>query len=207
MVKPAHQQDGEKSPAKARAKDSPAAGAATPVAPAKREEQQDSPKPVSSPTKGRLNIGKVSLKINQPAETDVRGQAGAQHADPERPKAVFTYDDLLNHWKNLAKSYKNTSPALYVAMTKRKPALLQDHVIMVYLDNAIQQDIIHEKKPELLGYLHSKLNNFSLGLATEIRSQGSGQKIYLPKEKLQALIKKNPDVKMLQDEFGLDVDY
>ncbi len=164
-------------------------------------------KPARSTEQGRLSISKVSLKIHQPAAGDDSGKDGSDIPESDRPKAVFTYDDLLNHWKTLAKSYKDSSPALYVAMTKQKPTLLKDHVIMVYLDNAIQQDIIHEKKPELLGYLHSKLKNFSLRLATEIRSQGSGQKIYLPKEKLQALIKKNPDIKMLQDEFGLDVDY
>lgn len=152
-------------------------------------------------------INKISLKINAQQGKDKKGGHHREESAGEKPTAAFAYNDFLNCWNRLASSYKEESLALFMAMTKEKPRLLKDNRIMVGIDNAIQQDLILEKMPELLSALHTELKNYSIRIETEIQNARAKQKAYLPKEKLQELIKKNPDVKRLKDELGLDLDY
>ncbi len=153
-------------------------------------------------------VSKISLKING---KDEKTQEAKKSKDmttlADAPITAFTIDQLISIWNELALSYKAESLGLFMAMTTQKPKLLKDHIIMVSLENAIQQDLIREKQSELLGRLHKALNNYSIRIQTEISNKTSKHKAYLPKEKLQAIIKKNPEVRRLQKDLGLDLDY
>ncbi len=176
--------------------------------------------PVPTPSKGQKTkatpqtarggsspVSKISLKINAKQGDQKKAGHRREERPGDKPTTAFAYDDFLKSWNKLAASCKEESLALFMAMTNDKPVLLKNNRVMVYVDNAIQQDLIMEKMPELLGSLHMELKNYSIRIETTIKQAGARQKAYLPKEKLQELIKKNPDVKRLKDELGLDLDY
>ena len=94
-----------------------------------------------------------------------------------------------------------------MAMTKNKPVRAKDELIEVFTDNAIQLDLVREKKPEILRVLHAELNNFNIDIIPKIKASRKKDIAYLPAEKLQKLIKKNPAVEKLKNTFGLDLDY
>ncbi len=113
----------------------------------------------------------------------------------------------MKAWSHLAASYKEESLALFMAMTRQAPSLLKGSRVLVKLDNAIQEDLIMEKMPGILAYLHKELGNTAIRIETTVDIQGTKQKAYLPMEKLQALIRKNPDIKTLKDALDLDLEY
>ncbi len=94
-----------------------------------------------------------------------------------------------------------------MAMTKNNPVRAKDEIIEIYADNAIQLDLVREKKPEILRVLHAELNNFNIDIIPKIKASRKKDIAYLPAEKLQKLIKKNPAVEKLKNTFDLDLDY
>ncbi len=119
----------------------------------------------------------------------------------------FSYDDFLSLWKEIAASHKENSPGLYLAMTTQKPRINNEHHIVLKVDNSIQQDLIHQKKPALLSILHKKLRNYAIDIRTEISRAETVKQAYLPKEKLEKLMQKNPEIRTLIQQMGLDFPY
>jgi len=113
----------------------------------------------------------------------------------------------LKAWNKLAALHKEESPALYMALTSHEPALLPDNIVSLPLDNTIQEDLIHDNKQSLLSFLHKELKNYAIDIRTEIIKSKKRRKAYLPKDKLQKLMDKNPDIRRLQKEMGLDLLY
>jgi len=94
-----------------------------------------------------------------------------------------------------------------MALTSHEPALLPDNIVSLPLDNTIQEDLIHDNKQSLLSFLHKELKNYAIDIRTEIIKSKKRRKAYLPKDKLQKLMDKNPDIRRLQKEMGLDLLY
>ncbi len=173
--------------------------------------EQKAPKTVKKPEgktiKPKGQLGSISLKINGKKEDS--GKKGDKETEPglKSAKDSFTHEELLKAWTDIALSYKKESLALFMAMTGKKPELGKDLLLKISVDNAIQQDLINDKKPEILATLHKALNNHYIDIKAEINKNNKKQKAYLPAEKLQELINKNPDIKKLKDSLGLDIEY
>ncbi len=159
------------------------------------------------PTTGASPLDKISLKINEKKDKATAKTDDDEPAVKERPTATFTYEDFYEVWEKIALAYKEKSPGLFMAMTKNKPARIKDELIEVFTDNAIQLDLVREKKPEILKELHTELNNYKIDIIPKIKASKKKDIAYLPAEKLQKLIKKNPAVEKLKNTFGLDLDY
>ncbi len=152
------------------------------------------------------SISRISLKINGTKE-DNGEKVREEENGLKKAKESFSYEQLLDAWKAIAASYKQESLALFMAMTGDKPKLSGEHLLIIRVDNAIQQDLVSEKKPEILTGLHKALKNNYIDIKTEIKEKRGRKKAYLPAEKLRELINKNPDIKKLKDELGLDLEY
>ncbi len=94
-----------------------------------------------------------------------------------------------------------------MAMTSHQARLLPDNVILLQLDNTIQEDLIKDNKPALLSMLHKTLRNYAIDIRTEVIKSQEIRKVYLPRDKLQKLTDKNPEILRLQKEMGLDLLY
>jgi DNA polymerase III subunit gamma/tau len=163
------------------------------------------PSVVPAPS-GKLPSG-LSLKIHQHAAEE-EDEGKEEETDPaDLPGDEVRPEQFASAWKSLAESYEKESHALFLAMTKYEPLLNKDGLIVVFLDNEIQEDIFAERKIDLLSKLRKELNNYGLQMETRIKENGFQQKAYLPREKLQKLVEKNPLIGKLKKELDLDFDY
>jgi len=92
-------------------------------------------------------------------------------------------------------------------MTKHEPEVSPEGRVIVTIDNVIQDGLIRERRGELLSHLRKNLSNYSIQIETRIMEGAAQQKAYLPKEKYERLIEKNPEVERLKKELDLDFDY
>jgi DNA polymerase III subunit gamma/tau len=152
-------------------------------------------------------LDKISLKINQQAKVEEEKVTDERIEQANLPNDEFSYDNFLEVWNELAQAYKADSLGLFLAMTKNRPVIMKDHIVEVIADNVIQADLVKEKKPELLSKLRKKLRNYSIDIQTRINKSVKAEKAYLPVEKLEMLVKKNPAVERLMKAFHLDLDY
>ena len=110
-------------------------------------------------------------------------------------------------WNKLAALHKDKSLALFIAMTSHKPVITQTGNAKLTVDNAIQADLIRERKSELLSVIRKALNNYRIDIETRIATKKRSEKAYLPTQKLEKLIKKNPAIESLQKKLGMDLEY
>ena len=185
-----------------------AAETSTPVTevPIKYDRPENKQPSVAPALSGQIPSG-LSLKIHRQAVEEADESKEEETDQADLPGDEVRPEQFSSAWKDLAESYEKESHALFLAMTKYEPLLNKDGLIVVFLDNAIQEDIIAERKIDLLSKLRKELNNYGLQMETQIKENGFQQKAYLPREKLQKLLEKNPMIGKLKKELDLDFDY
>lgn len=75
------------------------------------------------------------------------------------------------------------------------------------MTNPLEVDAIEQIKADLVNYLRRTFNTEDLQLTYEVSAQNAIERPYTPKEKLEAMIKKNPALEKLKEKFGLDTDF
>ena len=95
---------------------------------------------------------------------------------------------------------------MYATLTKRKPVLKDNHSIELVIDNKVQEDYINSIKPELMEFLRTELNNFSINLNLKIEAVSEEKSLYTSKEKFDKMVEKNPHLKTLQNTLKLLID-
>jgi DNA polymerase III subunit gamma/tau len=114
----------------------------------------------------------------------------------------YTDEQLLKVWNEFAEKY---SDQVHLFNTLSiKPELLENSKIKVIVGNSVQRDQIKNLKPEILRYLTDKLNNSKIDIMIEIEEKAFEEKIFTDEQKLQAMMKKNPNLLKMKNKFFLD---
>jgi len=95
---------------------------------------------------------------------------------------------------------------LYATLTKRKPILKDNHTIELFIDNKVQEDYISSIKLDLMNFLRTELNNYSILLDLKIEQVSEEKSLYTSKEKFDKMVEKNPNLKTLQNKLKLLID-
>jgi len=123
------------------------------------------------------------------------------------PKSSFTPDDLDGKWARFCHQTKEAGKeSLYATLTKRKPTLKDSHSIELIIDNKVQEDYIGSIKPELMDFLRTELDNYSINLELVIDRISEEKSLYTSKEKFEKMAEKNPQLKSLQNKLKLMID-
>jgi DNA polymerase-3 subunit gamma/tau len=120
----------------------------------------------------------------------------------------FANDELMDAWNEFAEKIKTDRPRMYNTMKGHLPVKKDDHGIELVLDNTAQQEeFLRDIKQDLLDYLKEKLNNQLISLTSSVKSEKEKQsRLYTSQEKFEHMLKKNPDLGKLRQEFNLDLD-
>jgi len=80
-------------------------------------------------------------------------------------------------------------------------------MITVELKNPVEVDGIEKIKAEFLNFIRTTFKNKAIQLQHQVNIEKAAERPYTPKEKFEAMLKKNPLLGKLKDTFGLDTDY
>lgn len=118
----------------------------------------------------------------------------------------FTQDALLEKWQNYAQKIKNDKPRLFTTLKSQSPALKNDYIIEVEMNNGAQLDQFDkELKFDLTNYLRTELNNHKINIFTYlIKEEKTKNNLYTDEDKFKHLTKKNPNLGELKQKFNLD---
>jgi len=138
------------------------------------------------------------------------GELAYDISDEEIPivSDYFTDEELVSAWNEYAEKIKTDRPRMYNAMKGRPPVRKDDKSIEILFDNVIQQDEFNESiRQDLLIYLKGKLNNELINLTSTVKVEAEKKaRLYTSEEKFNYLVKKNPDLGKLKQEFNLDLE-
>jgi DNA polymerase-3 subunit gamma/tau len=122
------------------------------------------------------------------------------------PAEDFSPEQLENAWQEVTELYKSDKNLL-ITFTKNKPSKAADQTIDFKVDNKIQKKEMEERMTDFLPVLRQKLNNYNIQLNIKVTEQQSGQKAYTPQEKFAQMAEKNPELKKMKDQLGLEIDF
>ena len=179
--------------------------------------------PAGQPTTGTASAAKaepakpasaaprpMSIKINKPQPTEEekkKPELTPGIDDEDRPEDRFDQQQLLAVWNRLKERYKESSVTIFTAFNTYEPITGSDYILKVTVDNVIQRDAIQEHKPEMLSFLRKNLNNYAVNFEIVINETPKIQKAYLPAEKFQKMVEKNPNLEKLKNDLDLDLIY
>lgn len=150
-------------------------------------------------TSNRFSINTQSDKVEDPTVPTARGI----REQPFDEKAV--HDSLqLCAEKLMQVGRKN----LAVTLNRHKASLLENNLIEIPVDNRVQAEEIQLSKAEILPMLRENLQNDLVDLSQRVLEDHEVQPTaYTPAEKYNQMVKKNPDLNQLRQQFDLELDY
>jgi DNA polymerase III subunit gamma/tau len=164
----------------------------------------------SNPQQTTTSPRSFSIKINKSTEEEDEKKKDlliAIEDELDRPEDSFNEDDLIFVWDKLKENYKNTSASIFTALNTHPPVLTDEISIEIGVDNLVQKDHIIEQKPQMLHFIRKNLNNYAVTFTVVVKESKKIQKAYLPAEKFQKMMEKNPDVEKLKNDLDLDLIY
>jgi DNA polymerase III subunit gamma/tau len=118
----------------------------------------------------------------------------------------ITEADIQRVWKEYADSIERSHPRIFGTMNQQVPTMTSDGIIQITLNtNAQREYFVHTIKPELTRYFQKKLSNIEYAFETNlIGNESLAKKVYTDQDKLDYMIKKNPDLGKMKARFNLD---
>lgn len=156
------------------------------------------------------NIETTKSKSEEGAEPAPLKELVEEIIEENNPVTDFNLEMLWKVWDEYAEEVrKNDRLSYYTALIKHRPVMREAYNIEILVDNHIQKSDIDIDKPNLLGFLRERLNNWQIQLESIIDEDDSndGDILFDPFKKYEAMVEKNPVLADLKARFNLDVDY
>lgn len=162
------------------------------------------PKPLA---KSSVQIPKFNDLENTYRTAKEQAEAASQ-TTLNLPKDAFTNEAFFAIWKAYAEQIKAASKTnFYILLTQRNPEIAGEK-LTIKIENKVQRDLLNEEKTELMAFIREKLNNFSIELEMEeVEREDKGPLLYTASDKFKHLAAKNPNLLLLKNRLGLDLDY
>jgi DNA polymerase-3 subunit gamma/tau len=136
-----------------------------------------------------------------PQKTQTSDTPGPEETDADP-------DAILKAWQEYARSVEQTKPRIYSTLINHKPVVKADGTILVLLNSEAQRDnFVRNIRSKLIRFIQSTTGVKSLEILTDVAAaEQNGKKLYTEQDKLDYLIKKNPELGQLKTRFNLDFD-
>jgi DNA polymerase-3 subunit gamma/tau len=147
--------------------------------------------------------------------------SGKKSGDAEKKTEVVTEDVLpdlaqpfseallQNFWNKYAEQLlKEGKMTLHTALTKSKPQIVDENILLFQVDSAAIEKDLNENKTTMLAYLRKNLSNYKINMKVEVFvSIQNSDNPYTPSEKFKKLAEKNPLINDLKNNLDLEIDY
>lgn len=150
----------------------------------------------------------LSISINTTILPDKEQPAGktAKPAEEEKDMATpFTENDLLEAWL-ACMTLANDNPRLTSIIQSTKPKSVSNNTFEVEIATELQERELKRMEPELLEHIHKQLKNNQISMRITIAQETDKKMAFTAEEKYDVLLQKNPALKMLKDELGLQIE-
>ena len=155
------------------------------------------------------SIPKVTPKVISIKNTLTEYHEKQAKSFDEKPKEIFTNDQLIIAWKQYAFIMKEAGKdTFFHALTKREPSFSVMEKITLTVENTIQLEYIRPILNEFIDFLRKTLRNEYIEVELSITSeQVEKVKVVTGQDKFNSLAKKNPNLILLKNTFNLDIDF
>jgi len=176
----------------------------------KKTTSQPPVSPKKPPEKRTLRIPSLKDLKNQPdlLKEKIPDQDTGEISKKGRNK-TFDQKELEKAWRAYLEILKTSNKSSESNLMTKPYELAEDQKITIFIDNALEEDILERFKSNLIGYLRNSLGNDQIRIITELKAKGNSKnrKIYTNTDKFNYLAEKNPNLIELKNKLGLDTEY
>jgi DNA polymerase-3 subunit gamma/tau len=116
----------------------------------------------------------------------------------------FDKDDILRTWLEFSKQITEDIH-LANAMSSCKPELIDDDSFEVLVSNQVLQKKMEEIRGRVESYMRNSLSNSHIVMTIKLIESVENLRPYTARERMDAMVKKNPNLLLLYRTFGLDL--
>ncbi len=161
-----------------------------------RETTTDNPQPkVSSMSLASIRAKKEMAEVQKSTIKEVVHLA----SEP------FTETEMLEQWLKYAQRIEDKGYRIVASLLTINDPILEGTTIIHELPNESSKIDFEKEKPELLGYLRGKLHNHDITIDVKVNETLVLKKNYTPQDKYNRLVELNPNLELMRNLFGLEV--
>ncbi len=210
--RPAKEQD-QQTPVAGKNQEGSAAGK-NQAAAATREEKTPAPNVTENQVVHTRSVSIKGVLKGQPrkipvANDEINEDDQVDKAIPPEPEKIEVTEEMIRKaWKDYAASIEKSHPRIFSTMSQQVPRLNEKGIIQINLNTQAQREnFIHRIKPALTRYFQRTIANIEFVFETQlIDNETTVKKVYTDQDKLDFLIRKNPDLEKMKSKFNLDFD-
>ncbi len=138
-----------------------------------------------------------------PAQEAITGEVGDSSSEDDTPKTI----SVLEAWKAYTASIKKDKPRVFATLDNNPP-MEENGVFRITLNSDAQLENFRSNiRPALLTYICRSTGMEGVKIeAVLAEAEARKKKVYTDKDKLEFLVKKNPDMTEFYSRFSLDFD-
>lgn len=161
-----------------------------------RKPTTDSPQPkVSSMSLASIRAKKEMAEVQKSTIKEVVHLA----SEP------FTETEMLEQWLKYAQRIEDKGYRIVASLLTINDPILEGTTIIHELPNESSKIDFEKEKPELLGYLRGKLHNHDITIDVKVNETLVLKKSYTPQDKYNRLVELNPNLELMRNMFGLEI--
>ena len=174
-----------------------------------------------SPTEKKEAFSPPKIKIGKPSisrgvsslslssivlKKEVEKRSSFKKANVNDAEDKFTQETLSSLWKAYTEEKNNLGENNIAALLEMsQPKLLSNNKILLKTISSLSKVELTKELPALLSHLNLVLNNYKITFEIEVETAKDEEYVYGVKEKYEYLIKINPQIEVLKNEFDLDL--
>ena len=157
-------------------------------------------KPSISRGVSSLSLSSIVLK------KEVERRSSFKKTNVNDAEDKFTQETLSSLWKAYTEEKNNLGENNIAALLEMsQPKLLSNNKILLKTTSSLSKVELTKELPALLSHLNLALNNYKITFEIEVETAKDEEYVYGVKEKYEYLIKINPQIEVLKNEFDLDL--
>ncbi len=166
------------------------------------------PEPPKKPTLAKYSKHHSSPSIKDALsgkmDNDEKISAKEQHQlyANDTLRDVFNEEQMLKVWAKAVGEFAD-NPNIKSALSE-KPFLDEKKNIILNITNSVQEEALKLVKPQLVSIIRKELQNSQVDLIFKIVKKPLEKIVYTDTDKYQEMVKKNPMLNTLRQEFNLD---
>jgi DNA polymerase-3 subunit gamma/tau len=117
----------------------------------------------------------------------------------------FTETEMLEQWLKYAQRMEDKGYRIIASLLTINDPILEGTTIIHELPNESSKIDFEKERPELLGYLRGKLHNHDISIEVKVNETLVLKKSYTTQDKYNRLVELNPNLELMRNLFGLEV--
>lgn len=160
---------------------------------------------IPNAVEGQPKVSALSLASIRAKREMVEAQKSLVKEVIHLPSEPFTETEMLEQWLKYAQRLEDKGYRIVASLLTINDPILNGTTIIHELPNESSKIDFEKEKPDLLGYLRGKLHNHDISIEVRVNETLVVRKAFTNQDKYNRLVEINPNLELLKDLFGLDI--